>query len=155
MKIIHGTPGMGAPLNEENVKEFLSRKMNIQLATINDKSKPNIQPTWFYFDEKNENIYITTAGNSKKTNSIRQKPDVYFSVDEDNFPYWCVKGSAIANIVEDPSKNVPIVEKIATKYLGGLDDSFAKTMVDMAKNKESVVLELKPKFFSTWDFSKM
>jgi len=155
MKIIAGSPTMSAPMGEDEVVKFLGNKTNIQIATVDEDGNPNIQPVWFYYEKSNEKLYISTQNRTKKVTNIHKKPDVYFSVDEDTFPYRCVKGRATVEICEDPVRNVPVVEKIATKYIGSLDDPFSKTLVDMAKNKTSVVLELSPKFFSTWDFSKI
>lgn len=145
---------MGSPLNEADVEKFLERKINIQIATVDEECNPNIQPVWFYYDKNNENIYISTQNGSKKVTNIRKKPNVYFSVDEDDFPYGCVKGKATVSILENATKNVPIVEKICIKYLGSLDHPYSKTLVDLAKNGSSVILEVTPIFFSTWDFSK-
>lgn len=62
---------------------------------------------------------------------MRKKPSVCFSVDDENPPYRGVKGEGTAAISEDPAKNLPIVGKICTKYLGGLDSPLARMMVDM------------------------
>lgn len=153
MKIIHGSPGEGSPLTENAVEKFLDRKTNIQLATIDEDGYPNIQPTWFYYDKVSKKICIMTRKNTKKVRNIRKKPQVYFSIDEDDFPYRCVKGKAKVRIIEDAANNVPLVEKICIKYLGSLDDPYSKELVDMAKNGTSLILEVAPSFFSTWDFS--
>lgn len=51
MKIINASPEFGAPLNEQEVKEFLSNSiMNLQLRTVNERGEPNIHPIWFYYD---------------------------------------------------------------------------------------------------------
>lgn len=155
MKIIQGTPeGMGRIMNETEINKFLESKTNFHLATIDEKGEPNIQPVWFYYDKEHEKIHITTSKESRKVENLRKKPRIYFSVDEDKFPYRCVKGKGTAAISEDISKNIPNVERICIKYLGSLEDPFSKTLVDLAKNGASVVLEVTPDFYSTWDFSK-
>ena len=40
------------------------------------------------------------------------------------------------------------------KYLGTLDHPAAKEKADRSKNGEGVLVEISPKFFSTWYFSK-
>ena len=40
------------------------------------------------------------------------------------------------------------------KYLGTLEHSLAKMIIENTKNGTEVVIELVPKFFSVWDFSK-
>ena len=41
------------------------------------------------------------------------------------------------------------------KYLGTLDHPVAKMITEGAKNEEIVLVEISPKFFSTWDYGKM
>jgi hypothetical protein len=40
------------------------------------------------------------------------------------------------------------------KYVGTLDHPVPKMILDSAKKGNHVVLEISPKFFSTWDFLK-
>ena len=40
------------------------------------------------------------------------------------------------------------------KYLGTLDHPLAKMLTDNIRNGASVILEIMPKFFSTWDMSR-
>lgn len=65
-----------------------------------------------------------------------------------------VKGKGKAKISENPKDNLPIVEKIMTKYLGSVDHPTAKSILDTAKSGKSVLLEITPSYFSTWDFGK-
>jgi S-ribosylhomocysteine lyase LuxS involved in autoinducer biosynthesis len=58
-------------------------------------------------------------------------------------------------IVEDLDRVVPQADKISMKYLGTLDHPIAKMITDHSKKGEAVVIEISPKFFSTWDYSKM
>jgi hypothetical protein len=60
----------------------------------------------------------------------------------------------LANIVEDPNRIVPEGDKISIKYLGTLDHPIAKMITEHSKKGDNVVLEINPKFFSTWDFGK-
>jgi hypothetical protein len=41
------------------------------------------------------------------------------------------------------------------KYLGTLDHPIAKMISDRSMKGEVVVIEITPKFFSTWDYGKM
>jgi len=98
---------------------------------------------------------ITTSKLSKKTQNLRHKPSVYFSIDDENYPYKGVKGKGIATIIEDPNKTVPEAKKMNMKYLGTLDHPIPKMILDSAQKGNHIVIEIDPKFFSTWDFSKM
>lgn len=154
MKIIKGMPDMGRAMTEGEVKSFLQSKLNLQIATVDEKGDPVIQPVWFFYDEAAQKIYFDTGRQARKLLNIRRKPRVYFSVDTEEYPYKCVKGKADAAVSEDPARNVPVVEKIVTKYLGTPDHPLGKDLVNMAKSGASVVLELTPQYYSTWDFTE-
>ena len=130
--------------------------LNLQIATIDEKGEPNIQPVWFYYDKDQGKLLITTTSKlAKKAQNLRRKPIIYFSVDDENPPYKGVKGKGNVTIVEDPNRIVPQAEKISMKYLGTLDHPVAKMITDGSKKGEVVLVEITPKFFSTWDYGKM
>ena len=56
-----------------------------------------------------------------------------------NTTYKGVKGKGTATIIED----------------GTLDYPVPKMILDRAENGNHIVLEISPKFFSTWDFPKV
>lgn len=154
MKVIQAIH-MPSPVTEAEVERFLDSKLNIQLATIDEEGFPNIQPIWFHYDRASGKIYIGTQKGTKKVQNIRRDPSkIYFSIDDENYPYKGVKGRGEAKISEDVQKNVAIIEKISRKYLGTLDHPIAKMMLDNARNGTEVVIEISPKFFSAWDFGK-
>ena len=155
MKVIQALPCMPKPVTDDEVGKFLESKLNIQLATLDEEGYPIIQPIWFLYDKKSGKIYTGTQNTTKKVQNIRRNPDkIYFSIDDDNFPYKGVKGRGVARISEDVQQNVPIVERINIKYLGTLDHPLAKRLMDNTKNGTEVVIEITPKFFSAWDFGK-
>ena len=141
-------------MNEDEVGNFLESKLNLQLATIDTKGDPNIQPVWFNYDKELERFYIMTSKSSGKVKNIRNKPEIYFSIDDDNFPYKGVKGKGRATIMDDSSRVVAMAEKINLKYLGTLDHPTAKMLMEYVQNGKEILLEINPRYFSTWDFSK-
>lgn len=141
-------------MNEQEVINFLQSKLNLQLATIDENGDPNIQPVWFDYEKDSEKLHIMTSKMSNKVRNIRSKSNVYFSIDDENFPYKGVKGKAIARIIEDHQKVVSMAEKINIKYLGTLEHPLAKMLMEFAQNGIEILLEISPKFFSTWDFAK-
>jgi len=141
-------------MNEQEVINFLQSKLNLQLATIDENGDPNIQPVWFDYEKDSEKLHIMTSKMSNKVRNIRIKSNVYFSIDDENFPYKGVKGKAIARIIEDHQKVVSMAEKINIKYLGTLEHPLAKILMEFAQNGTEILLEISPKFFSTWDFAK-
>ena len=155
MRLIQAIPAMPGAVSEAEVEEFLEGKLNIQLATIDEEGYPNIQPVWFLYDSRSGKIYTGTQKMTKKVQNIQKNPDkIYFSIDDENYPYKGVKGRGEARISEDTRKNLPIVEKINLKYLGTLEHPLAKRLMENTKNGVEVVIEITPKFFSAWDFGK-
>jgi PPOX class probable F420-dependent enzyme len=141
-------------MTREEAERFLESKLNLQIATIDEKGEPNIQPVWFYYDKDEGKLLVLTSKVAKKTQNLSNRPTIYFSIDDENPPYKGVKGKGTAAVVEDPNLIVPQAEKISMKYLGTLDHPAAKEMADRSKNGEGVLVKISPKFFSTWDFGK-
>lgn len=154
MKIINASPNFGSPMTEDEVRNFLSdSKLNALLGTVDEKGDPNVHPTWYYFD--NNKIYVETSKSSKKVRNIMRKNTVYFCIDDETIPYKGVRGKGEVRISEDVSRNVPVAEKIMIKYTGSLDNNVAKFLMDAVKSGNSVILEITPSYYSTWDYSKM
>jgi general stress protein 26 len=154
VKIISAIPGAPS-MSKEEANKFLESKLLLQIGTIDDEGDPNIQPVWFDYDKDREKFLIITPKVARKVENLRSKPNVYFSIDDENFPYKGVKGKGIVTIIEDPKKTVPYGEKISMKYLGTLDHPIPQMILDSAKKGNHVILEISPKFFSTWDFARM
>jgi nitroimidazol reductase NimA-like FMN-containing flavoprotein (pyridoxamine 5'-phosphate oxidase superfamily) len=153
MKIFQATseiPGM----TSEEVDRFLESKLNLQLATIDEQGWPNIHPVWFYYDKNDGKLLLTTSKLAKKTQNLRDKPSVYFSIDDENSAPRGVKGRGTVTIIEDPVKTVSAGDKMSIKYLGTLDHTVAKMITEGAKRGEVILIEISPKFFSTWDYGK-
>jgi|SRR5215211_4658842 general stress protein 26 len=154
MKIVQATSEIPSMTNEE-VDRFLESKLNLQLATVDKQGWPNIRPVWFYYDKNEEKLFLTTSKLAKKIQNLRDNPNVYFSIDDETSAPKGVKGRGTVTTKEDPSKTISVGDKISIKYLGTLDHPVAKMITDLAKKGEVVLIEISPKFFSTWDYSKM
>jgi PPOX class probable F420-dependent enzyme len=142
-------------MTREEAEKFLESKLNLQLATINEQGNPNIQPVWFYYDRDEKKLWVNTSKSAKKTQNIRNRPTVYFSVDDENTPVRGVKGEGIATIIEDSKTVISIGNKIILKYLGTLDHPIAKMISENSTSGQVVIIEISPRFFSTWDYGKM
>ena len=154
MKIIHASPGFGTKLSESQVNEFITKsKLNLLLGTTDEKNEPNVHPVWYFYE--NGKLYVETGKGTKKAQNVYKKNTVYFCIDDEKLPYKGVRGKANARIIEEVSEMLPIAEKIMLKYTGSLDNNVAKTLLDGVKNGDSVILEIEPKYFSTWDHSNV
>jgi len=156
LKILNASPGFGAPLTEQAIKEFLTSKvLNVHLGTVDDSGDANIHPAWYYYDPLKDKIYIETGKHSKKTDNLKKNKVIYFCIDDQNPPYKGVRGKGTVKISEDINFNIPIAEKIHVRYLGSLENPISKSLLDAVRTGQSVVLEISPKYYSTWDYSNV
>lgn len=53
MKVVNTNPGMGNPMTEEEMKNFLANNDKNNLPEfIDEKREPNVIPTGYYFDDQ-------------------------------------------------------------------------------------------------------
>ena len=157
-KIISAIPGVST--TETEIERFLESNLNLQLATLEEDNYPNINQVWFYYDKNSGKIYATTHKETRKVQNILKNPDkIYFSIDDENFyteGLKGVKGRARATIIsEDRHKVISIEETIILKYLGTLDDPWAKQLMENAADGTFLGIEIEPKFFSAYVLGKM
>ena len=74
MNIIDASePDFSKPMTENEVRDFLiNSTKNIHISTLDEKGEPNIHPTWYYFDNNNEKIYVESGKDSRKTRNLRR-----------------------------------------------------------------------------------
>jgi hypothetical protein len=80
---------------------------------------------------------------TKKGQNIRRNPNkIYFSIDDEKYPYEGVKGMGVARISEDIQKNLSIMEKINVKYLATLEQPLAKMLMENTRNGIGIVIKI-------------
>lgn len=100
-------------------------------------------------------LYVQTGKQSKKTYNLRKNETIYFCIDDQNPPYKGVRGKGSVKVHEDVNFNIPIAEKILTRYLGNLEHPSAQMLLAEHKKDHLVVLEISPKYYSAWDNGKV
>jgi general stress protein 26 len=140
---------------QHEINDFLeASKFSVHLGAVNKKGDANIYPAWYLYDSSNNNIYVEGSKQGKKSYNLRKSENVYFCIDDPNPPCKGVRGNGRVKIHQDIDFNFHIAEKIMVKYLGSLEHPVAKTLIDMQKKGQSVILEISPKYYSTWDYGK-
>jgi len=148
-KAMPNAPGM----DQSEIDMFLaSSKTPLRLGTTNSKGEPNIHPVWYHY--MTNKLYLMSYKDAVKVRNLKHNKTVYFSVDTDAMPNRGVKGRGTAIIVKDTGKALSLSEKIVAKYLGDLNSSMAKNMVDEVRKGSEVLVEITPHYFSTWDYTK-
>jgi general stress protein 26 len=152
LKVLDGSAGYGKPLTEQEIKDFLTTQiLNMYLGTIDEKGQANIHPAWYYYDTSKEKIYIETGKHSKKIENVSRNDMIYFCVDSPSPPHKGVRGKGHGKIFYDVNFNISVAQKIHMRYLGGLEHPTAQKLIDSIKNGRSVILEINPKYYSTWN----
>jgi nitroimidazol reductase NimA-like FMN-containing flavoprotein (pyridoxamine 5'-phosphate oxidase superfamily) len=155
MKIRNAHSKYGKPLTEQETTYFLTNgRLNIHLGTLDEKGEPNIHPAWYYFAPSKDRLYVGTCKNSKIARNLRKIGTVFFCIDDPNPPYKGVRGKGKVVIHEDINHNIPIAEKIMTRYVESLENPMAKWVLDETKKGSAIILEIIPSYYSTWDYGK-
>jgi nitroimidazol reductase NimA-like FMN-containing flavoprotein (pyridoxamine 5'-phosphate oxidase superfamily) len=152
MKIINAHPGMSEPMTGDETKEFMANNNNrllIRVGLIDEKGEPKVTPLAYYFDDTNNKIYITTL-RTKKVDNLRKKNIIGYCIDDQSPPYKGVQGKATVKILEDIDTNIPLAKKLKMKLTGSLDNPIAKWLLTEVEKGNEVILEITPKYFSTW-----
>ena len=160
VRVIDAEPGISSPMTEEEAKDFMANingnfRLLVYLGMVDDKGEPNVTPTGYYFDKNRNKIYITTGKNSKKVHNLRTTNNVlFYCIDDPNPPYKGVRGKGKVKILEDVNHNIPIAEKIMTRYVESLENPMAKWVLEETKKGSLMILEITPSYYSTWDYGK-
>jgi uncharacterized pyridoxamine 5'-phosphate oxidase family protein len=152
MKII-SAQAMSETMTEQETKNFLANNANnllMRMGTIDRKGEPNVTVTAFYFDEPSEKILVVTQNDSKKVQHLKNGNIMSYCIDDPNPPYTGVRGKGTVKFLVDIQKNIPLTKKYLKKVTGGLDNHFAKWLMNEIEKGNSIFLEITPRYFSTW-----
>jgi hypothetical protein len=72
MKILDASePEFGGPMSENEARDFLvNSHKNVHISSLDEKGEPNIHPTWYYFDNNNDKLYIE-SGRESNTSTLK------------------------------------------------------------------------------------
>jgi nitroimidazol reductase NimA-like FMN-containing flavoprotein (pyridoxamine 5'-phosphate oxidase superfamily) len=153
MKNFEGEKGIG--MSEREARKFLTQsRSTLLLGTTNADGTPMIHPVWYYFDSAKTKLYIYTEPSLKKARNIKERPQVYFDVDSDKWPYKGVKGKGTARIVSAKGEALSRGAKILAKYVKK-GRPMAKSVLDKIKGGGYIVIEITPAYFTSWDYGKL
>jgi general stress protein 26 len=134
LKILNASPGFGAPLGEQEIKDFLMMKvLMLHLGTVDERGHANVHPVAYYYDPSNNKFYVLTEKQSRKVQNLRRNETVYFCIDDPSPSYKGVRGKGSVMIHEDLDFNVGILEKTIPRYSGKLEDPNAQALLDELK----------------------
>ena len=159
VRVIDAEPGISSPMTEEDAKNFIANtngrsRLLIHIGTVDEKGESNVTPTGYYFDENFNKIYILQHKKAQKVHNLRTKNTISYCIDDPNPPYKGVRGKGKVKIYEDINHNIPITEKIRSRYLESLEDPMGKWVLSETKKGNNIILEITPSYYSTWDYGK-
>ncbi|MBI2096694.1 MAG: pyridoxamine 5'-phosphate oxidase family protein [Candidatus Sungbacteria bacterium] len=132
-------------MNEEQLKEFLSQKCLLNIATITSDGYPHVVPVWFDYEGKD--FLVSTAKKSKKARNLAKISRVGFSIAEQGLPYDAVVGYGDVAITDDIDG--ALLLKLAKKYLPPEKvERYWKELMD--DNGERVVIRITPRWMKSW-----
>ncbi|NHJ02659.1 MAG: hypothetical protein EAX86_11015 [Candidatus Heimdallarchaeota archaeon] len=132
----------------ETYKEYLIQSLiPLRLSGTTNTGWPFIVSLWYvYLDEK---IYLATVKSAKVIKYLFYNPKCAFEIASDTPPYCGVRGQAKAKIIE--SKGDEILKILLNRYLGGIENSLARNL--MNRRVSEVAIELSPLNVFQWNYS--
>ena len=132
-------------MNEEQLKQFLSQKYLLNIASVNPDGYPHVVPVWFDYDGKD--FLVSTARKSKKARNLNADTKAGFSIAEQGLPYDAVVGYGDVTITDDVDG--VLLLKLAKKYLPPekVDRYWQELMND---NGKRVVIRITPRWMKSW-----
>lgn len=150
IKIFNAHAKVGTlPLTQKELIDFLeTRELLIHLGTVDKNGEPDdVRPTWYYFDSLKDRLYVATNKKlSKMVGNLEKSKVISFCID-DSRPdqYKGVRGKGDVSICQDVESNATIFENIAARYVNADENYLSET-----KKGDYVILEIKPRYYSTW-----
>ena len=142
----------GRAMSEKETLEFLQNEpLLMRIGVIDTDGYPLVHPVWFIYE--NEKFMLVSERNSAKVKILQKNSKVYFIVDKvtkENGPCG-VRGRGKAKIVDDADYAQEVTQKQLLWYMGSLEGSVAKQLMESAKT-DMVVVEVYPKFLGTWRY---
>ena len=140
-------------MSQIETDQFLrDSKIPLKLGTIDRQGDPMIHPLWYYYDAGK--FYLITASSSRKLENIDRDNRVYFCIDTEARPYKGVKGKGILTKVKESDKALEMGKRIITKYMGDIEQPLGIFLIGRLRTGEETLLEIVPRYFSSWDDSK-
>jgi pyridoxamine 5'-phosphate oxidase-like protein len=98
---------MPRQVTEAEINDFLESKPNIQISTIYPEGYPYNSALMVPLRKiTRQDIFGTQKMRRKVQNILTNHDKIYFSIDDESYPYRGVKGKAIALISENIQKNL-------------------------------------------------
>lgn len=142
-------------LTDEELSEFLTGQMKVQVATIGPDGSPHLTTLFYVLDE--DRIAFWTYGASQKIANLRRDPRITCLVEAGD-DYFELRGVSIqgrARLVEEYDDIRALGSRVAARMAGGVDlgDFGDEIVAKQARKRVGVIVE--PEKVASWDHRKM
>ena len=98
MKILDASePEFGSPMTEDEVRHFLvNSKQIVHILILDEKGEPNINPTWYYFDNNKDKIYLVSGKEYKKNQNFRKNNVICYCIDDGSLSNYNISSAVIS-----------------------------------------------------------
>jgi len=136
------------PFTQEELVVFLNEAPIARLSTLNPDGTIHIAPVYFKYD--NGDIIIGTQDMSHKVRNIKNNPLVSVLIDNQTPPWKgvLIYGEAELDYEDVIAKRVSIFERYNTP------EDARKIAADLASSFAPVVIRIKPRRMTSYDYSK-
>lgn len=132
----------------EDYQKFLDETIiPLRLASKTESGWPINLSLWFLYED--DALYCATPSTAKIVRHLENDARCAYEIASDLPPYCGIRGQAEAEIL--PQLGGKILERLLHRYLGGTDNTLARSLI---KNRSSeVAIRLEPTTVHTWDFT--
>ena len=123
-------------------------RIPVRISAVDNKGFPHVVSLWFKFKEGK--LVCATSKFALIAGMLEKNPNCGFEVAPDHPPYCGLRGTGIAQIVEDPNKEV--LREIFDKYCKESDSKFANFLFSPGRKEISILIS--PKSITKWNFEK-
>lgn len=135
------------PWDERAIEEFLVRTaIPVRLAT-NGSSGPLVQSLWFI--SRGQDLWCCTQRTSVLTRRLERDNRVGFEVAGDEPPYRGVRGTGIAQLVEEGVEET--LRALIDRYQGPQRTSLSEWLLGRIDNE--IAIRIQPRTMSSWDYT--
>lgn len=132
-------------MTDEDIKQFFSTPVLMDIATITPEGYPHVTPVWFEYD--GIVFRVSTTRERKKARNLMKNQKVGFSIAGHTLPYEAVVGYGDAIMQDDPEGK--LLQKLARKYLPAEKaDTYYKKLMESPEHR--VIVTIKPRWMSSW-----
>jgi len=122
-------------------------RIPLRLACTTESGWPIAVSLWYHYQDGQ--LFCATQKSARVVTYLQNDPRCAFEIAADQPPYCGIRGQAITRI--DKELGAEILERLLSRYLGGVDNDLARDL--LSKQEHEVAIVLKPVKVFTWDFS--